>query len=166
MRIRWPMGAGETAMEQVSYRIEVRRAGDEPSVWSSELVAGGSEFDSAAEARSNVRVIKLSGSLNVYDPEAYEYRLVGPNGVESVEMDADAWKWAIDAELRRLGQAGVISCEVDENCYATLSDTDGWSEVDSAEDVCTAIAELVAYRSKEKIRGEVVATMQALQERF
>lgn len=153
-------------MEQANYRIEVRRAGDEASAWSSELVAGSSEFDSAAEARSDARVIKRCGSLNVYDPEAYEYQLVGPQGVESAEMDADAWKWAIDAELRRLGQAGVISCDVDENCYATLSDTDGWSEVDNAEDVCTALAELVAYRSKEKIRSEVVATMQALQKRF
>ena len=96
--------------------------------------------------------------------------IVGPDGVESAEMDADAWQHAIDAQLKRLGLSGpglgrssMVCNMADNGIEVTLSDnaTD-WCKDADAEDVLAILEAIDAEQDGDEIRAELASDLNSM----
>ena len=146
------------------YRIETLL--QHPTYWETCGMDGPEKFDSAAEARCAVRALK---TIDESWAEA-EYRIVGPQGIESAEMDAEALQYAIDCQLKRLGLSGPglgrssMVCNLADNAVeATLSDNAAdWCQDADAEEVLAILEGINAEQSLEKIREELASKLDCM----
>lgn len=140
------------------YKIETRT--QHSAGWTTDGMGAHNEFESAAEARCVVRDLR---SLGESWAEA-EYRLRGPQGVESAEMDAEAWQYAIAAALDDLGLSdksngrSAMVCRIDDD-GAVLSDVEDWNKPMSPEDLCAILEAIDAEQSAEEIRKELASEL-------
>lgn len=147
------------------YRIETRdRNNNLHADWTTNGIGDHNEFESAADARVAVRALRSYGDIWAES----EYRLVGPNGAESAEMDADAWQYAIDMQLARLGLSdtglgrSAIVCNIDDNRRVTLSDNAAdWCRDADAEALCDILEGMSRHSPIEDLR-DMIADLSGL----
>ena len=137
-----------------------------PTYWETCGMDGPDKFDSAAEARCAVRALKTIDESWA----AAEYRLVGPQGIESAEMDGPSWQYAIDCQLDRLGLSGqglgrspMVCNMADNGIEVTLSDnaTD-WCRDADAEEVLVILEAIDAEQDAEEIRAELASDLNSM----
>ena len=142
------------------YRIETLL--QHPTYWETCGMDGPEKFDSAAEARCAVRALK---TIDESWAEA-EYRIVGPQGIESAEMDAEAWRYAIDCQLASLGLSdpdlgrSAMVCRIDD-AGAVLADVDDWNKPMDPGELCAILESIDAAQHLDDIREELAAELQA-----
>lgn len=136
------------------------------TAWTTDGIGDQNEFDSAAEARVCVRMLRSYGDSWA---EA-EYRIVGPQGIESAEMDRDAWQYAIDMQLARLGLSGpglgrssMVCNMADNGIEVTLSDNaTNWCQDADAEEVLAILEAIDAEQDAEEIRAELASDLNSM----
>lgn len=140
------------------YRIETRT--QYTSGWTDEGIGAQNEFVSASLARCAVRGLGLIDGSFVHA----EYRIVGPNGIESAEMDGPAWQLAIGSELSRLGLSdesngrSAMVCRVDDD-GAVLADVEDWCKPMAPAELCAILEAIDADQSSAKIRAELASEL-------
>lgn len=140
------------------YKIETRT--NKTTGWTSKGLGNPTEFESAAEAKAWVRDLRSMGDKWA----RAEYRLLGPKGVESAEMDRPAWQYAIELALDDLGLSDVsngrsaIVCRIDDN-GAVLADVDDWNEPMDPEELCAILEAIDADQSADEIRKELASEL-------
>lgn len=142
------------------YKIETRT--QHSAGWTTDGMGAHNEFELASEARCVVRVARRIDESWA----AAEYRLQGPDGVESAEMDADAWQLAIEAQLRRLelsnannGRSALV-CRIDDD-GAVLADVEDWHAPMAPEELCAILEAIDSELSLGDIREELASELQA-----
>lgn len=138
------------------FRIQTRNQNNNlHTAWKTDGIGNQNEFESAAEARVCVRALRSYGDSWTKS----EYRIVGPQGIESAEMDADAWQYAIDIQLARLGLSdasngrSAIVCNTDDDGKVMLSDNAAdWCRDADAEAVCNILEGISRQSSIEDMR--------------
>lgn len=142
------------------YRIETRTKYS--AGWTTDGMGDHNELETASEARCVVRVARRIDESWA----AAEYRPQGPDGVESAEMDADAWQLAIEALLRRLelsnasnGRSALV-CRIDDT-GAVLADVDDWNKPMEPGKLCAILEAIDSELSLGDIREELASELQA-----
>jgi hypothetical protein len=149
------------------FKIQTRNQNNNlHTAWTTDGIGDQNEFDSAAEARVCVRALRSYGGSWT----DAEYRIVGPNGVESAEMDAESRQYAIDCQLKRLGLSGpglgrssMVCNMADNGIEVTLSDnaTD-WCQDADAEEVLVILEAIDAEQDSEEIRAELASDLNSM----
>lgn len=147
------------------YRIETRNT-NEPlhHEWTADAFGEQNEFESAAVARVAVRELRALGAE--WSAQDSEYRIVGPQGIESAEMDAEAWRYAIDCQLASLGLSdpdlgrSAMVCRIDD-AGAVLADVDDWNKPMDPGELCAILESIDAAQHLDDIREELAAELQA-----
>lgn len=140
------------------YQIETRNL-NEPlhREWTTDGIGDQNEFESAAEARVAVRELRANGDSWAEN----DYRIVGPQGIESANMDKEAWQYAIDWQLIRLGLSNrsngrsSMVANFDNDGMVELSDAEGWGNAMAPADLCAILEAIDADQSAEEIREEL-----------
>jgi hypothetical protein len=138
------------------FKIQTRNQNNNlHTAWTTDGIGDQNEFDSAAEARVCVRMLRSYGDSWTES----EYRLVGPQGIESAEMDGPSWQYAIDMQLARLGLSdasngrSAIACNIDDDGKVMLSDNAAdWCRDADAEAVCDILEGMSRHSSIEDMR--------------
>ena len=149
------------------FKIQTRNT-NEPlhTAWTADGIGDQNEFESATEARVAVRALRSYGDSWA----ECEYRLIGPQGVESAEMDGPSWQHAIDCQLKRLGLSGpslgrssMVCNMADNGIEVTLSDnaTD-WCQDADAEEVLVILEAIDAEQDSEEIRAELASDLNSM----
>lgn len=145
------------------YKIQTRNQNNNlHTAWTTDGIGDQNEFELAAEARVCVRALRSYGGSWA---EA-EYRIVGPQGIESAEMDADAWQYVIDIQLARLGLSdasngrSAMVCRIDDD-GAVLADVEDWHAPMAPEELCAILETIDSEQSLGDIREELASELQA-----
>ena len=147
------------------FKIQTRNT-NEPlhTAWTADGIGDQNEFESATEARVAVRALRSYGDSWA----ECEYRLIGPQGVESAEMDADAWQYAVDTQLARLGLSdrsngrSAIVCNIDDDGKVMLSDNAAdWCRNADPEAVCDILEGMSRHSPIEDMR-DMIADLSGL----
>lgn len=150
-------------MKTNQYRIETRNAKESlHQEWTADAIGDQNEFGSAAEARVAARELRALGAE--WAAQDSEYRIVGPQGIESAEMDAEAWQYAIDCQLARLGLSdpdlgrSALVCRIDD-AGAVLADVDDWNKPMDPGEICAILEAIDAAQHLDDIREELVSEL-------
>ena len=149
------------------FRIETRNL-NEPlhREWTTGGIGDQNEFESSAEARVAVRELRALGAE--WAARDSEYRIVGPQGIERAEMDADAWQYAIDAQLKRLGLSdasngrSAMAARIGDDGTVVLADVEDWNKPMDAEELCAILEAIDSGQSAEEIREELASELASL----
>ena len=147
------------------FKIQTRNQNNNlHTAWTTDGIGDQNEFELAAEARVCVRALRSYGGSWA---EA-EYRIVGPQGIESAEMDADAWQYVIDIQLARLGLSdasngrSAIVCNIDDGRVMLSDNAADWCRDADAEEVLAILEAIDAEQDAEEIRAELASDLDSM----